>query len=94
MALFERTHGAVVGGVEDRLEIEPADEQPTDHLVGRSRPQPAADLGRQRETVAQHIADAVLQQAAAVERRRIEVADAMQTVDINGELRDRLRAEF
>src|SRR3546814_19684769 len=75
-----------MGEVEERLERQLPGEYPA--LAGRQPRrrnaavglQQAADLGRQREAVAgiapENVADAVLAEPVAVERRRIEVPDA------------------
>ena len=74
--ILDRTHRAVVGIVEDGREGQRAGERPLGRRR-RVRPEQPADLGRQHERVPRHaaqaLADAMLRQAVAVERRGVEV---------------------
>ena len=77
-AVLVGAHGAVIGVVEPRLEGERLRPRIA-RLLGRApRLEAAADLGREHPAVAaaELVADDALRLAVAVERRRVEIADA------------------
>ncbi len=80
-ALLVRTHDAVVGIVVDETHLRRLHEEQAVHLFLRARKEQAPDLGPDREIPApafrEEPADAHLGEPEAVQRRGVEVADAL-----------------